>query len=144
MVRAAQVLARAKPPAELRKRRPGAEAYLARLEDELGLRSDDNLAFLPVRTGKQDLTAIIDLKRTVGWVELTRNPAIFKLNDLQDAGIRSAHPSLPRWLKRERVLTGNARCGTRHRPPRAWLLPGRNLPANPARNPHSYRKNGTA
>src|ERR687895_822022 len=98
MVRAAQVLARAKPPAELRKRRPGAEAYLARLEDELGLRSDDNLAFLPVRTGKQDLTAIIDLKRTVGWVELTRNPAIFKLNDLQDAGIHSVHPSLPRYV----------------------------------------------
>ncbi|MGH8514606.1 MAG: hypothetical protein ACREV8_11830, partial [Gammaproteobacteria bacterium] len=53
------VIAKAKPLAELREKRPGSEADLTRVVKTFG-QSWDDLAFLPVRARKEDLTAIID------------------------------------------------------------------------------------
>lgn len=57
--RAAAVIAKAKPLAELREKRPESEVDLTRVVKTLGQGWDD-LAFLPVHARKQDLTAIID------------------------------------------------------------------------------------
>lgn len=57
--RTAAVIAKSKPLAELREKRPESEADLTRVVKTLGQGWDD-LAFLPVRARKEDLTAIID------------------------------------------------------------------------------------
>ncbi len=57
--RTAQVIARSKPLAALEEKRPEARRCVADLEQALGIDAKD-LAFLPVRARKQDLTAIID------------------------------------------------------------------------------------
>jgi hypothetical protein len=57
--RTASVIAKAKPLAELREKRPESEADLTRVVKTFGQGWDD-LAFLPVHARKQDLTAIID------------------------------------------------------------------------------------
>ncbi len=57
--RTAAAIARAKPLAELREKRPDSEADLARAVEAFG-QGSEHLAFLPVRARKQDLTAIID------------------------------------------------------------------------------------
>ncbi|MGQ0591392.1 MAG: TfpX/TfpZ family type IV pilin accessory protein [Gammaproteobacteria bacterium] len=57
--RTAAVIAKSQPLAELREKRPESEADLTRVVKMFGQGWDD-LAFLPVRARKQDLTAIID------------------------------------------------------------------------------------
>ncbi len=57
--RTAAAIAKAKPLAELREKRPGFEADLSRVVEAFG-HGSDHLAFLPVRARKQDLSAIID------------------------------------------------------------------------------------
>ncbi|MGH9199243.1 MAG: hypothetical protein ACRD1T_26380, partial [Acidimicrobiia bacterium] len=59
--RTAQVIARAQPLEELKKKRAEAQAELATLEQDLARRPKD-FGFLPVRARKKDLTAIIDRK----------------------------------------------------------------------------------
>ncbi len=57
--RTAMVIAKSKPLAELRDKRPEFEADLSRVVKTFG-QGSDHLAFLPVRARKQDLSAIID------------------------------------------------------------------------------------
>ncbi|MGH8514607.1 MAG: TfpX/TfpZ family type IV pilin accessory protein, partial [Gammaproteobacteria bacterium] len=57
--RTAAVIAKAKPLAELREKRPGSEADLTRMVEAFG-QGSEHLAFLPVLARKKDLTAIID------------------------------------------------------------------------------------
>ncbi len=59
--RSAEVIARAKPLEELKKKRGEAESELAPLEQAVAEGARD-LGFLPVRARKKDLTAIIDRK----------------------------------------------------------------------------------
>ena len=55
----AAVIAKSKPLAELRQKRPGSEADLTRMIEAFG-QGSNHLAFLPMRARKEDLTAIID------------------------------------------------------------------------------------
>jgi hypothetical protein len=57
--RTAAVIAKSKPLAELREKRPESEADLTRVVEAFG-QGSNHLAFLPVRARKEDLTAIID------------------------------------------------------------------------------------
>ena len=57
--RTAAVIAKSKPLAELREKRPESEADLTRVVKTFG-QGSNHLAFLPVHARKEDLTAIID------------------------------------------------------------------------------------
>jgi hypothetical protein len=57
--RTKEVLAKAKPILDLRKKRPAEEMRLTQLEQEFRMKTE-SLLFLPVRAKQQDLTAIIE------------------------------------------------------------------------------------